>query len=1430
MTEQRLISNAFFYGDDIGSSFFEQAINELQEDKKSLVNEMFKETEKENFADFLGSLDKKMESQQRQIDYYKQELENGKRDGYSEEQMTDIKNRYNNAENSYQSLFQIKNEYEERLDHPYLYTEDNYGNKTITDDSYARLRYSFDNKDEYESFASAMYEQNIYVNTSSAEVNGNYILEICKKDQQKAEIFANNQNFHMENKSDFYSYTPESYFSRGNGDRTEKGMEYDNYGVVYGIGSNTVAGQFKDTTLSDADFNDISRGLNEADKAIHEIQRMVSISEAMEQNGGELTNNLNVFNKYSNETKTMLDTFKVEKNENGELVGKGTLKNNASILEELDKKYHTDLRTSGLTTDKMIHINSEFIKRHKELIINEKGKVDFTHLAALSDTQLKVYGISKAERDFVLSSHKALSLNGQVNYGIMGNWGMSVLAKMKKTMNEAGIESDEDLEQLKNSSRQITEGSKRIYQKEKDFEKIIKERRERRGIKKAQGHNKKAVSNAGKRAGTPLKKFDNKKATEKMAERISKNYKRKMVAKMNEKFTFAQNIQAFQMNVASKVGSTGIAKVISGAASAVSKFVTGVLIPCIAIAVSLFIAIIATIFVVAIVVTGITDLFNFYTGESVVKAMADTLAKEEEAWYEHITDTDRLWEQRENLLYGDKYMSFDQYVGANNNTSTRTQVKYMYRTNNGNMYICPWINHSVTIADYCKDITQDGFDGGYTFEVDTNWNLGTTTTVDSQGNRVVNLAEGYWSSKSGHTSNIKDILSMANVMFGFDEPSASDDRIQSITGSPFAMDWADFKSKMQVGAKFMGASFSSIWDGEQAFIEFEDETRNRTVSYATLQIYCMGLFEASHQEKIKWEVVFLPMHEGDPIVYGEDNSYLRNNENIALNGDLKEVCPGAADGGCMQTNLYCFATNSGGYISYGGLGFKDASDGCYYGGSENCLVPISVDNPGENCIPSTGMPDGTTEISIASSPCWEKVEDRVVIWDDCSYFDVNKYSFSMGNGREGDSNALYFYVNELVEDGVFEHAEGSGYSYQCWTETDPETGETITHHEGICEQPKYDLVRTAYVHRCKGHSCHLCGGHLVANVHGFVYSMTDEQWFSFTNEGVGADYEIQGKILPENIPYETRDLRQIAGAGQNTEETYVGGLNLNVNSSGTWDIGNKFNPNKLLLAQDIFDIDLAIDYGSLQFPISSYTQYEGWTRDNMTFAVAKASANWDDYYGFDIPTNMGVRQLSQKDIDTIVYYVEETYKGYGKPLSEERVTAITTALQSVGKGNYSQLHHAHAYRSHLCQGHECNKTDCSGFASYCVNQAKGTDYVLTTSGFLGMGTNGTFSDRFPREILPGDILIKDDGTKHAVVYIGTIDFTAIENDVFNGGSNDFEMELESGGKIGGLMPITVDCTTLDGYGNIYMRNCYTDDFQPDMSYLNSMKVIPLDNM
>jgi len=78
---------------------------------------------------------------------------------------------------------------------------------------------------------------------------------------------------------------------------------------------------------------------------------------------------------------------------------------------------------------------------------------------------------------------------------------------------------------------------------------------------------------------------------------------------------------------------------------------------------------------------------------------------------------------------------------------------------------------------------------------------------------------------------------------------------------------------------------------------------------------------------------------------------------------------------------------------------------------------------------------------------------------------------------------------------------------------------------------------------------------------------------------------------------------------------------------GTTGFGLKTS-NSFSFMRDIFDVDCNILKAANVFPLgvsddNAWKNYKGWTSDNMTLAAMKTAGDWYEYYGFDIPFEIG---------------------------------------------------------------------------------------------------------------------------------------------------------------------------------------------------------------
>lgn len=351
-------------------------------------------------------------------------------------------------------------------------------------------------------------------------------------------------------------------------------------------------------------------------------------------------------------------------------------------------------------------------------------------------------------------------------------------------------------------------------------------------------------------------------------------------------------------------------------------------------------------------------------------------------------------------------------------------------------------------------------------------------------------------------------------------------------------------------------------------------------------------------------------------------------------------------------------------------------------------------------------------------------------------------------------------------------------------------------------QKKQKVEYEWYYHECEGeHEAAFCGGHISVKMNGMVYGISN----TYLEAEDGEIPEEKSHKVDKNDTIKNNKIKNNINYALDNSET-----------GWSWWTGldNDHFLDKLPFCEDIFDIDLAVDYGQRVFPINGkssekWKKYEGWSSTNVNLAVMKFKSNWMELYGFDIPINFGITSLMSKDINNIIEALEDTY---GASFTESRHEPVRLALECVGNGMYSMDHHGHAYLwayCSICHSSHCNITDCSGFCSYIYLKCGKLGSVMATSGLAsGCSRISNYNGA-----LPGDMIIKattkpdgtivstgEGGSSHALIYIGKL---------------NQDVELSNGNVIKAGYNITVDCLTIGnstndfavdfGCGNIYLR-------------------------
>ena len=194
-----------------------------------------------------------------------------------------------------------------------------------------------------------------------------------------------------------------------------------------------------------------------------------------------------------------------------------------------------------------------------------------------------------------------------------------------------------------------------------------------------------------------------------------------------------------------------------------------------------------------------------------------------------------------------------EYVSANN-----TAVDGHYEQ--GTIAINPfWRIKQIVGFDYnsnpeaytlCKN-----FDGEHTYEISTNLNdysiidLRKDTRFEADYDNAEQSDKNwiYYGVNNGHTSNIKDIIAMTDVMYQM-EASEGDEELKNIMGmSPAQLDYESGAGRV---FKVIGEWFVNLWEWiTEGDNNWDYPTlENNAVSWNTVHNYAFTLFQTSHQE------------------------------------------------------------------------------------------------------------------------------------------------------------------------------------------------------------------------------------------------------------------------------------------------------------------------------------------------------------------------------------------------------------------------------------------------------------------------------------------------------------------------------------------------------------------------------------------------------
>lgn len=964
----------------------------------------------------------------------------------------------------------------------------------------------------------------------------------------------------------------------------------------------------------------------------------------------------------------------------------------------------------------LLSVNKAFLEKSAKLgyqFINIDGTFDIKLLKSLSAKELKdKFGISTSTRDMLIKINER---------GVWGHTG-STLGKMSGMTITFLLQHTEDetltqINQVRQSVGYVRELQKTIRRSSNiNVEDWIKARRERARANRTDAN----PSRGGRRNPRARREGElterGKRRMERYAQRQERNFRR---IEMNRNSIRARFSKAY-MKVQEAFAKSLLGKALALASKALYAFL-GLL----GIAVGLLGVIIGgAVLIIVLIYFCILSLLNANPqawinnllapdtyADTVAYQLYETLALHEENFLEEVKDVDDIYENRTTLKYGIRYTDYDNYI-----TKDTRIIE-----SDGEMYINPFSRYGVvSLTNNSDKLTLiDEYNGMTKYDLITNSNAYNMITDDPNVTYQMCI-------ENGHTSNIKDIIAMVDVMYQFSMEENSDDSMNDLLGmTPAQINWNNFCEKVKNVFKWIGNTVSEFFnpDNEPPFIYVE------TVSYKTIQNYAVTLFECSHQQTINLELKF---YNRERRLYATDGVYSQDitETNFGAGFGLcsnphKEYFKIRYDTGAYRVAPYLTDPNGIGYNLDEGLFDVNVTMDMLVSGNHNvacvyeswdsnfttysAIKNIAEGVYGNYCWYKDPATVQTTTISKTTTSTSEDVARNTnYSWAD-HYFPTSTYT--LDDGKNTMKVDMYRQdMDESVTSWTEEYQDQDANGNPLYDENGDPVMIEVTYYKVTLRWGYRDEFK--YRRNCNGHQFEYCGGHIEVHSQGIVYSATNEQLAltsvypkgtapcvpTFLDDKVNMGYEeLKGKINSKTLVLDGSIYDAInSGHGgypvDDVQGSYSGmyGLNLWVEND-EWVADSNGMDGSTQYPQytlDIFDIDTALKKGSNIFPLNHFSKFEGWTSENMTLALAKMSMDWHEMYGFDIPweiTNSSTDSaLSQDDIDAIV---EAVKMRYGSNLTAEREEAIRFALLWVNRGHYvdSPLHAKHCYLWDYCQ-------------------------------------------------------------------------------------------------------------------------------------------------
>ena len=540
---------------------------------------------------------------------------------------------------------------------------------------------------------------------------------------------------------------------------------------------------------------------------------------------------------------------------------------NTEHLREVRYGLEEVIGNGTFTVDSMLKFNEDFIRKAEGLnmqFVKSNGKFDIDMLEniKIGSDVAKELGLTEQTKAALKTINDSDYLNvfsdfslGLVNASSLSQVAMKGVGKVDDELAQVASTTVSAVQKVKYTKAVLTRG----FQVRKRFidQSGLKKLGTKKAAKTAEEVTKKAVAPKPTR---PVSRVINDKYLAKQARihMIRQNLDKSALG------TLSKSIQAAQAKFAESSAGAAL-KGVATAAEGVAATAIGVVAAALGIFIGLLLLIVAIICVVGSLAEGDFDpLAPMGYQDTAAYQLYDMLYQSEQKWLENdIGDFNANFNERKNLQYGYGFTPYGDYLNRFNGT--------LYEDDN-KLYIAPFvIPGEYTIVnpagdDLTNQITQYT---GNMVKVTSNANYWNQAQLVSEESGEEETAD-YVAADNGHTSNIKDILAMIDVMYDASINDMDDEKLEMSLGNTVAkFQWEEFKQFFlfkwaREAAYGIAAWFNRVIkndEGADKYIQLLDAERDgRPISYQAIQNYAMNLFEASHQQTFALETGF---HKGE---------------------------------------------------------------------------------------------------------------------------------------------------------------------------------------------------------------------------------------------------------------------------------------------------------------------------------------------------------------------------------------------------------------------------------------------------------------------------------------------------------------------------------------------------------------------------------------